>query len=250
MPPPTEVVVPVPVRVVNQFVQVVQSDGKPAPVELRCPACKQRLTTVEVDVAGPDVSLSGCGRCGGIWIDNASSQALLAAPQRVFIDLATRAGQNARHRGEAGGATDCPKCDARLERVRSHGIDLDICADHGTWFDAFELRTLIERVVDSKQPKVDPKTVKVACVGCLVELTADRANIGEHGPLCDGCWRNVATALASAPPDLGRAASEMLKASKGIGEVFGHGLIGVAILAGGGISAGAAAKAIDARGRS
>src|SRR6476469_9495567 len=65
--PPKTIAVPVPVQVVHNVVHV--APGTEAR-ELRCPHCKKRL----VGVRAEDVELHGCGGCGGIWIDNASSQ--------------------------------------------------------------------------------------------------------------------------------------------------------------------------------
>lgn len=208
-PPPKEAVVPVPVQIVNQVVQVVQQDGSPAPVELRCPLCRKRLVTVEA----AEVALSGCGGCGGIWVDNDSAHVLLAAPQRVFIELAVNAGRNAKVRAASNAPRSCPACTAVLDRVTTHGVELDVCPDHGTWFDAFELRTLVEALFARDKVPSKPLPTKVACVECKAEIAPAQANIGENGPTCDPCWRKRQEQLVAQSPSVAHAAGEMLKAA-------------------------------------
>jgi Zn-finger nucleic acid-binding protein len=184
-PSPKEVPVPVPVNVVHNVVQVV-GDGA-APRELRCPHCRKRLVGAEVDA----VTLYGCSGCGGIWIDNTSAKQVLQNPLATFTVLAQRAAANAK-----GGVRQprpvCATCPAILDKVRVHGIELDICGDHGTWFDALELSrlTAVLRGETAKgQAGLEiPRTA--SCVSCRAELDANRLNITDSGPTCDTCWRS------------------------------------------------------------
>lgn len=184
-PLPKEVEVPVPVQVVHNVVNVARAADSPV-AELRCPHCKKRLVQVKV----ADVELSGCGGCGGIWIGNASARSVLAQPQQIFAELADRAGWNARERGNRDNRPSCAECPAVLDRIRMHGIDLDCCSDHGTWFDAFELKTLVEKMTGKQPTPFHPgDTRSILCAGCARELSADRANISDNGLVCEGCWR-------------------------------------------------------------
>jgi Zn-finger nucleic acid-binding protein len=193
-PAPKEVPVPVPVQVVNTVVQVVGSPSE-APVELRCPHCRTRLVTVRAS----DVDLSGCGRCGGIWVDNASARRVLATPDRIFGELADRAGQNARGSTPRAERPTCPSCPAVLDKVSAHGIELDVCAEHGTWFDRFELSRLTATLRGEAVPGVRARPdALVRCAGCGATLRADQANLGDQGLACDACWRKRQAALAAA----------------------------------------------------
>lgn len=40
----------------------------------------------------------------------------------------------------------CPECHAPLAEVTHHAVSLDICPQHGTFFDCGELRTLARRI--------------------------------------------------------------------------------------------------------
>jgi Zn-finger nucleic acid-binding protein len=184
-PLPKEVAVPVPVQVVHNVVNVAHAADAPVR-ELRCPHCKKRMVQVRV----VDVELSGCGGCGGIWIGNDSARTVLANPQEIFAELAERAGANARERGNRSNRPNCAECPAVLDRVRMHEIDLDVCGDHGTWFDAFELKTLVGKLTGKEPAKFHPGDKRrILCAGCARELTADRANISDNGLVCEACWR-------------------------------------------------------------
>lgn len=182
-PPPREVEVPVPVQIVQNVVQVV-GEAPSAARELRCPKCRKRLVTAKIK----DVDLSGCTGCGGIWIENASARRVLSDPEPLFAEMATRAGNNATSRTTHADERTCPECPAILDKVQSHGIELDVCTDHGTWFDAFELAELV-RVLRGEQAAVASPARTIQCSGCRQPIAADRANITDRGLRCDACWR-------------------------------------------------------------
>ena len=184
-PAPREVQVPVPVQVVQNVVQVVGAPGT-APAELRCPHCKKRL----VEVVAKDVKLDGCAGCGGIWIDNESATRVLAKPEPVFAELAKRAGNNARHRVQTENP-GCPVCTAVLDRVTTHGIALDVCNEHGTWFDAFELGQLVGVLRGELKPAESPDGQSFVCAYCQQRISAARANVTEAGLTCESCWATV-----------------------------------------------------------
>jgi Zn-finger nucleic acid-binding protein len=182
-PPPTEVKVPVPVQVVHNVVHVAAGNQ---PRELRCPHCKKRLVGVHAE----GVALHGCGGCGGIWIENACAQRVVSSPRAIFEELATRAAQNARGRFVRAARPACPACDATLDPVMVKTIPLDVCPDHGTWFDASELVLLSAalRGVPARV-KTAPITGTVPCAECRSMIEAALANVAENGPTCEACWR-------------------------------------------------------------
>ena len=88
--------------------------------------------------------VDACTACGGLFIDNAATQELVRAFDRDLVSIATTLGIG---KGETIGPgvmqrdLACPQCSGRLETVTlpSARLDVDICAEHGTWFDANEL---------------------------------------------------------------------------------------------------------------
>ncbi len=181
-PLPTEVDVPVPVQIVHNVVQVV--DGKGV-VESRCPHCRKRLVGVDVD----GVHLQGCARCGGVWVDNKSALRILGAPRRIFIELATRAAKNAQVAATRAAQPLCAVCPAVLDRTIIHRITLDICSDHGTWFDAHELSALTRVLLGEATPALAASPKTVVCAGCSATIPTASANITGDGMQCDSCWR-------------------------------------------------------------
>lgn len=192
-PPPQAVVVPVPVQIVHNVVQASDAQAEGAR-ELRCPHCRKRLVTV---VTG-GVALSGCAGCGGIWVDNASARQVLAAPEAIFGELAQRAGANARDRSLRAAHPTCPACPAVLDRVGAHGLELDVCGDHGTWFDAYELARLVAALRGEAAAPSPSEDRVIRCAGCGQAMKANRAIIGDRGLVCDGCWRERQSELIAA----------------------------------------------------
>ena len=206
--------VPVPVQVVHNVVQVA---AQPAGMrELRCPHCRKRLVTAVVK----EVSLSGCSGCGGIWIDNVSARKVLAQPELVYGELAERAAENAR-----GGAyvqnPVCAECPAVLDKTMVQGITLDICAEHGTWFDSRELQRLVLalRGVNTRG-NAQPKPGMIRCTGCNRELEASRANLTADGLQCETCWRQQVDATEAAVQQSMNSSSVAATALVGVAAVL------------------------------
>jgi Zn-finger nucleic acid-binding protein len=223
--PPREVHVPVPVQVVHNVLHVDPS-AQPGVGELRCPHCKKLLVTVKVG----ELALAGCGRCGGIWVDNTSARSLVASPQRVVIELAERASAHTAKNAKPRTTTPtCPGCPAVLEKRRSHGVELDICDQHGTWFDSYELQTVLRRLLGEPSPgslAARLVTGDVPCVECRRTIAAERSNVGPNGPTCDGCWRAHQNEL------IARSESEHVRSVGKVGALVVAGLL-LGALAGG-----------------
>jgi Zn-finger nucleic acid-binding protein len=185
-PPPKEVQVPVPVQVVHNVVHLQGgTEAEARGHELRCPHCRRRL----VSVRAGQVELAGCGSCGGIWIDNDSARRVLASPDDVVGKLADRAGTNAPNPPRRQTSPACPRCAEVLDRLASHGIDLDVCVAHGTWFDAFELGRLTDLLLGRGRTSPRRADGTVTCVKCAAVLRGDGGNLTPDGIMCEACWR-------------------------------------------------------------
>ena len=81
-------------------------------------------------------------------------------------------------------------CPAILDRVNAHGIELDVCTDHGTWFDAHELDRLIHALRGESVPGVSTTSdAMTSCSKCRQKVRVDRTNLTDEGLTCDNCWR-------------------------------------------------------------
>jgi Zn-finger nucleic acid-binding protein/DNA-directed RNA polymerase subunit RPC12/RpoP len=128
-------------RVVERVVVAATAPAGARPAKpgeaMMCPRCQLPLFRGQDD----SVILHGCGRCGGIWLDNASGQALVKRSETSTIELVERAGARARFDAERHPPVACPVCAAACARVVLDKGDavVDVCGEHGTWFDRYEL---------------------------------------------------------------------------------------------------------------
>ena len=111
-----------------------------------CPRCRDKMESVVVG----NVNLLECPRCEGIWADALSMQqicadrekqsAVLGMPTALTSDGSNEAVETVRY-------IPCPMCSKLMNRVNfahcSHVV-VDVCHEHGTWFDKDELRRIVE----------------------------------------------------------------------------------------------------------
>ncbi len=186
-----------PERIVQTIVVervVVKEGDRIVDTSISCPRCKVALFTAQAR----DVTLQGCGVCGGIWLDNEGSVAITRhADPRVGV-LAARAEASATVRASMiREELACPICHAHMRKVNPSKLaELDVCAEHGTWFDAGELRRVMNAytgrdddpfaAIDAKGKVIDPNPLPS---GWTVEeepidMTFGRPTVG--GVLRDG----------------------------------------------------------------
>jgi Zn-finger nucleic acid-binding protein len=128
--------------------------GAGTDTELLCPACQNGERLTSRHLGEEQVTVLECGACGGLWL----------GPE-AFRQLAERAKREALHTGaivhpmtEVAGADTpearrhgsfyrpCVICGELMNRVNyghTSGVIVDICKDHGIWFDADELARLL-----------------------------------------------------------------------------------------------------------
>ena len=114
---------------------------------LACPGCKAALVATAVG----GVSLDQCHACGGVWVG-----------QHNFEQIAGDRAERGQVLGALPGASPkmavplqevhyrpCPQCHKLMNRTNyAHisGVVLDVCKDHGLWFDRDKLRQVLEFV--------------------------------------------------------------------------------------------------------
>jgi Zn-finger nucleic acid-binding protein len=118
--------------------------------ELACPRCAGELRPVRIGAS----RLLECAECGGLWVDNDTFLAICAERDRqAEVGTSSTLGAS-RPAASRGGAANvrvkylrCPVCRAMMDRVnfaRVSGVVVDVCADHGTWFDLNELHRIVD----------------------------------------------------------------------------------------------------------
>jgi Zn-finger nucleic acid-binding protein len=105
---------------------------------LACPDGHGAMTVLDV---GPGV-LHDCGQCGGQFVEVAALRELVEQHDRVSLVPFTRGAGSADAVLERVHYVACPVCKALMNRRNfggTSGVIVDVCAKHGTWFDAGEL---------------------------------------------------------------------------------------------------------------
>lgn len=129
-------------------------EGDLGPTEMRCPGCDgDHLHTIDVG----EHRIRECPACTGVFVDH---------PTLELITHASEAEAGVRLRGgpapQTISVTDavvyrkCPACAKVMNRQnfgRSSGIIVDICKEHGVYFDAHELTAILEFVASGGMAK-------------------------------------------------------------------------------------------------
>jgi Zn-finger nucleic acid-binding protein len=108
-----------------------------------CPRCKIRLKLIRIE----ETVLCECERCEGIWVDVETFEEVCANQEKQAAVL--RSIEQITHQLHPPKIqyVPCPTCKNLMNRnnfARSSGVIIDICKQHGIWFDAEELPRIIE----------------------------------------------------------------------------------------------------------
>lgn len=143
---------------------------------LACPRCNLPLYPGEA--AG--VTMSACGHCGGLWLDNRSAQRVQQALPDEALALADRASRFGSGQVDTSHLLACPCCQKALARVnvKAAGVDIDVCSAHGTWFDRHELSAIARALGQLRSRRVGAGMMVAG--GVAVAGTAAAAYAVQH----------------------------------------------------------------------
>jgi Zn-finger nucleic acid-binding protein len=122
-----------------------RSESGPA-AERACPRCRVSLNAVALN----GTNLHECPKCDGIWVDTAAFEQICTDrdKQATILGAVGSASTPESLRVEANiRYVPCPVCHALMNRVnfaRCSHVIVDVCRQHGTWFDRDELRRIVE----------------------------------------------------------------------------------------------------------
>jgi Zn-finger nucleic acid-binding protein len=115
-----------------------------------CPRCRVTLVARLVG----DAQIDDCTQCGGTFLDRPTIERVLAERQQARADAIVGV------YGDGGDAplpsppgpmyVKCPDCAQIMNRkqfARGSHVVIDVCRDHGTWFDRHELSRVIRFVM-------------------------------------------------------------------------------------------------------
>ena len=116
-----------------------------AVADRKCPRCTKALMLVQI---GP-MPLDECDDCQGIWLDVVQFTRVCAdqESQASVIQWHTSAAPSlATPRADIIKYLACPQCRKLMNRMnfsKMSGVIIDVCHDHGTWFDRDELYRVV-----------------------------------------------------------------------------------------------------------
>jgi Zn-finger nucleic acid-binding protein len=127
------------------------------------------------------VVVSACPGGHGVFVTDAALEELAAGPARVAAALDPGAPAAA---ADTNAPSSCPRCAEPMVRRPAGGdarVIVDTCADHGTWFDAGELRAALAATRTDRSPDaVDPDALSRQSKATLdVALALDEVREGE-----------------------------------------------------------------------
>jgi Zn-finger nucleic acid-binding protein len=109
----------------------------------KCPRCRVELGQVTIGAA----DFQDCPRCAGLWLDKESFDRVCAEREQQAAVLDFGAGAIQSVPAAKISYIPCPDCGELMNRTnfaRYSGVIVDVCKPHGTWFDADELRQVVE----------------------------------------------------------------------------------------------------------
>jgi len=178
-----------------------------------CPRCRSTLGRVAIG----SVSLDECAACGGLWLAPSPFEAICAERESQAAVLGAALPALAPREGTTVNTLPerywpCPDCQRLMNRfnfAHSSGVLVDVCREHGIWFDAGELRRIVEFI---REGGLDRKREREK-----QELERERRRV--QGPAAAPQFPDSAmTAPALKPVDLRdvlSAARGLLKALRG-----------------------------------
>lgn len=111
----------------------------------QCPRCRTALSGIELG----KTALLECPKCEGLWADQLSLEQICSDTERqaAVLGMPSQLPANANGGVEQVRYLPCPVCRKLMNRVnfaRCSHVVVDVCSQHGTWFDRDELRRIVE----------------------------------------------------------------------------------------------------------
>ena len=111
---------------------------------LMCPGCKAQLLHTSVGEA----HLDQCHACGGVWVAQAEFEKMAGDREERGEVLGALPGEGPKGavQLEEVHYRPCPACGKFMNRTNyghTSGVILDVCKEHGLWFDRDELRRVL-----------------------------------------------------------------------------------------------------------
>lgn len=169
--------------------------------ELPCPGCGGERKLARRRLGETSASIFDCDVCGGIWVEREVFEVLAErARSETLPDLSLRSGGAAPPKPQTAGPfyRSCATCGARMNRRnwgQKSGVIVDVCQNHGVWFDLDELDKLLRWIrtggetVSKRAAEAERAAVRhLAISGTLRDLDSPSTRSGKSvlGALASG----------------------------------------------------------------
>lgn len=144
-----------------------------------CPRCGIAL----VPWPSPSLSLLGCSRCGGVWLDVSSAKALFA--RAIAAEALEQVLRTVRVEEVASvdrsASVRCPQCKETMSRSfdAAARAELDFCATHGAWFDGGELMRTAVAIEKTARDREEVRTLLASSPGGPSAYLLGARNLGQ-----------------------------------------------------------------------
>jgi Zn-finger nucleic acid-binding protein len=126
--------------------------------DINCPVCKVQLESGEFNKE----NVFSCPSCKGFWLNKTEFEILTSERNTILDDSIPKTFLKSKFETRTN-YVSCPVCGKIMTRVnfgRISGIIIDICGDHGAWFDAKELELIRTFVANSGLQKAQDKQIE------------------------------------------------------------------------------------------
>lgn len=134
---------------------IVPQEQPGAVTQHGCPVCGPEKKLRSRRLPGTGMPVMECPGCGGLWIGTGAFQAVLERARQSALPPATEGGIAAPEKDRSKKSApsqqgpfyrNCIVCGKLMNRTnygRISGVIIDICSEHGVWFDPEELERLV-----------------------------------------------------------------------------------------------------------
>lgn len=122
--------------------KVVAAETVSADKPGNCPRCRGDLSVLQIE----ETRLKECAKCGGIWSAVETFENICADREKQSAVLGFAGNRTHLSSPAKISYVPCPDCGQLMNRsnfARSSGVIIDLCKQHGVWFDAEELPKII-----------------------------------------------------------------------------------------------------------
>ena len=196
----------------------------PGETDVACPVCGAERCLTDRRIG--DVAVLECDRCAGLWLGSEPFKQLVQRASSDALQIDRLLASKGSPPGKSGGPDaqagqrwryrNCVVCGKKMHRRnygRRSGVIIDICRDHGIWFDADELPRILAWIRSGKQAEVEKQRAEQAAREERIQRRIAEAS--DRGPLMGGPVRSYRRYPAESP--LGGFLDEIIEGLFGLG---------------------------------